>query len=729
MMGEAGLGKSRLVTEVKEQVDGDVQWFEGRAYSYETQTPYAPFLRLLAACTGVHSEDDESTAATRVRDRATESLGARAPEVVPYLLTLLKLPVADAERELVAFVDPPLLRERIVGALLEYLSALSARAPLVVVLEDLHWADPTSVDLLGRLLPLVERSPLLLVAVYRPGAEGAAGDFHQRATGEFAARHTAVELRPLDEGQSRLLVANLLEIEGLPERIRQLILDKSEGNPFFVEEVIRSLLDAGVVVRDGPYWKATREIEDLAVPDTLVSVLTTRLDLLDDETKLVACTAAVVGRSFDADTVAAIAEGGPDVRAALETLQQRGLVRETGARTFAFKHALTQQTAYEASLLSARRSLHRRLGERIEATEPERVFDLARHFVEAREHGRALPHLVAAGRQAARSFSLAEAIGYFRKAVELFGADDDVELAKQAYEGLIECLGFSADPGLMDVLADAVALADARAHVPTKVMALNKQALFMVLGTGDTDTATVLLEESQEQAQRAGDLAGLAEMHTTYCMLNVCAGKLDKANAHLAEAINVGVELGSDMAQAFARTHHAHTLLYLTKFDEAAVAIDRAIAFAEGSGQLPFLAELKSDVCSTLLLYRGDLPAARRSAVEGLELAQRIGSLQNACNAALSAATYATAMGEWEAAREEATLAFEVAGQMGMAFFQVPVAACLAVATYALDPGDTDTVAHYERTCLELFDATHRPLVRRGGTRRSRIPGAGPGRR
>jgi predicted ATPase len=182
------------------------------------------------------------------------------------------------------------------GALLEQ---LATDRPLVIFLDDLHWIDPTSLDLLESLLPLTERVPLMVIVALRDSAHhrDLASRWRAMALGVYGHRHTAVALAPLDAGQSRELVAGLLRIEDLPERVRRLILAKAEGNPFFVEEVIRSLLDAHLVVRDDGHWRATAEVADLALPDTLNGVITARLDRLPEGPRQFA-QAAAVGRDF-----------------------------------------------------------------------------------------------------------------------------------------------------------------------------------------------------------------------------------------------------------------------------------------------------------------------------------------------------------------------------------------------------------------------------------------------
>src|ERR671932_253187 len=175
--------------------------------------PYAPFIALLSNCFGLTADEDDAAKYARVRDEVVSVAPERAPDLAPFLATLLgiALPAEDAER--VRYLEPPQLRERVFGAVREYLAALARRQPAVLVFEDLHWADPTSLDLLERLMALTGEAPLMLLAVFRPQRQEPSWRFHEAAARDHADRYTPIELAPLDDGQARELVANLLHIE------------------------------------------------------------------------------------------------------------------------------------------------------------------------------------------------------------------------------------------------------------------------------------------------------------------------------------------------------------------------------------------------------------------------------------------------------------------------------------------------------------------------------------
>jgi class 3 adenylate cyclase len=372
-MGEAGLGKSRLMAEARKlnlakvsEPSQDLHWLEGRSLSYETTTPYAPFVDLFTQYFDVRADATDADKYQKIQARLAELLPERVAEIAPFIATLLGIKISGEDAERVRYLEPPQLRGRTFAAVRAFVERLAGVTPLILVFEDMHWADSTSLDLLEQLMPVTEQTMLLIIALFRPQRQDAAWRFHEIATRDFSHRYTAVTLKPLDEANARTLVANLLHIEDLPEKVRALILKKAEGNPFFVEEVIRSLLDAKLVVRDNEHWRATREIENIAVPDTLASVIAARLDRLDETAKRTAQTAAVVGREFQYDVLADVSDAPRVIEPSLVMLQQRELVREKSRlpqRVFLFKHALTQETAYGSILMSKRREIHKRVAE------------------------------------------------------------------------------------------------------------------------------------------------------------------------------------------------------------------------------------------------------------------------------------------------------------------------------------------------------------------------------
>jgi predicted ATPase len=190
------------------------------------------------------------------------------------------------------------MQGRYAASIIRLLRALSSRGPLVLVCEDLHWADPASVDVARQLLAVIPQLPVLFVGAMRSETDTAGWRLVAQAREQFGDALAEMRLEPLNEAESRQLVGNLLEIESLPDRVREVILTRAEGNPFFVEEVVRMLIERGVIERQGERWVATAEVGGVEIPETLHGLLLARIDQLPDGAKRSLRVAAVIGRQF-----------------------------------------------------------------------------------------------------------------------------------------------------------------------------------------------------------------------------------------------------------------------------------------------------------------------------------------------------------------------------------------------------------------------------------------------
>ena len=318
VMGEPGLGKTRLIAEWKMAVESDRQshglmprWIEGRCLSYGQGLAYHLLIDLLRSVLGVQDGAEEPETRAALQNLTHELFGTHWLEVYPYLGHLLLLKLDDEALARVQPLDPQALQTQYLAALRQLLQALTQQQPLVVVLEDLHWADPSSIELLVRLLPMVSRVPMLLCMVTRPERDAPSWKLVTAAREAMGGSLTEISLGALSEDDSRQLVANLLKIEALPEKTRSQILKKAEGNPFFVEEIVRMLIDRGAIVRREGGWTAGTEIDSVEIPDNLEGLLMARIDRLPDEAKHILRVAAVIGRQFPLRVLEYVLERGP----------------------------------------------------------------------------------------------------------------------------------------------------------------------------------------------------------------------------------------------------------------------------------------------------------------------------------------------------------------------------------------------------------------------------------
>jgi class 3 adenylate cyclase len=308
LVGEPGLGKSRLLAELRRRLEEEAsegsnlegarpQWIEGRCVSYGANLPYHLLLDTVRSALGLPFAGAPSEMRQVFDGRLQELLGADAPDVAPFLGHLLGLPLAGEEMDR-ARIGAEEMQSRYAASTVRILRALAARSPVVLVCEDLHWADPASIKVLRELLPLAVQLRLLVVGALRAETDSAGWELLTTARALFGEALTEVRLEPLSDDDSRHLVANLLVIESLPDNVRDVILGRAEGNPFFVEEVVRMLIERGMIERRDGRWVARAEIDTVEIPETLHGLLLARIDQLPDQAKRSLRVAAVIGRQF-----------------------------------------------------------------------------------------------------------------------------------------------------------------------------------------------------------------------------------------------------------------------------------------------------------------------------------------------------------------------------------------------------------------------------------------------
>jgi class 3 adenylate cyclase len=313
ILGEPGLGKTRLIQEWQKEVRGSEApphldpperksscgwWVTGRCSAYSQAVAYQLIINVLRNLIGVSVGSDEPLTRAALYNLAGELLGDEMMEVYPYLGRLLSVKLEREAEEKANISDPQALQTMYLEAIQRLFLACMKNNPLILILEDLHWADSTSTELFIKLLPLISSGPILFCLVSRPERNTAGWRLVEAARQQLGGSLTEITLNALNEKDSRILVANLLELESLPRRVRELILRKAEGNPYFVEEVVRMLIERGTIVNQNGAWVAQKEISDHEVPDNLQGLLLARIDRLPAEARYTLLVASVIGRIF-----------------------------------------------------------------------------------------------------------------------------------------------------------------------------------------------------------------------------------------------------------------------------------------------------------------------------------------------------------------------------------------------------------------------------------------------
>jgi class 3 adenylate cyclase len=300
ILGEPGIGKSRLLSELRAHVtasDPSAHWIEARCLSYGRTLPYHLVLDLVRSCIGVAATADEPELRAALERRTKELFGEAWPDPYTYLGHLLSIHLDPEVRARVSALEFETVK-RYVSSVIGLVRALAITGPVILACEDLHWADASSVGVIQQLLPLANELPLFIIATSRLDRESEGWRLVSAVRDGFGEALIELRLEPLSGDDTRTLVTNLLHVESLPQETRDHILEKSEGNPFFVEEVIRMLIDRGAISREGDRWVATAQVSGVEIPDTLQGLLLARIDRLPPESKRTLRVAAVIGRQF-----------------------------------------------------------------------------------------------------------------------------------------------------------------------------------------------------------------------------------------------------------------------------------------------------------------------------------------------------------------------------------------------------------------------------------------------
>ena len=429
------MGKSRLVSELKEYLASCIQYpassiLEGRCVSIGESMGYWAFIDMLRGYLDFAEDDTPDTLREKIANSMKALFPQRWEEIVPYIANLLSVRGGEWD-DRIRNLPPEQIKQQTFFVLRDVFFTLAQQKPLLLIFEDLHWADSLSLDMVNLLMDALSLAPIMLLCVYRPYKEHRSWHISAQASAKCLDRYREITLRPLSTQESKRLVSALLDIENLPESVRESILTKAEGNPFFVEEVIRSLIESGFVYQDGDRWMAKTGIEEITVPDTIQNVIMSRIDRLEDEARYMLQSASVIGRLFRHKLLQYTTHQERDLDRYLWQLEEKDMVYEERVipeLEYSFRHALTQETAYNTILSRRRREFHLRIAQGYETLYSSRLEeyyqDLAYHYSHSDDKEKALEYLVKAGDKSRQSFANDAAIEYYRQALALTDEGD-----------------------------------------------------------------------------------------------------------------------------------------------------------------------------------------------------------------------------------------------------------------------------------------------------------------
>ena len=621
VVGEAGIGKSRLLFELRQRLGERVTWEEGHCLSFGRAMAFHPFVDLIRRWFAIEESDDEVATAAKI-GRGLREIGEDLVVTSPYLCALLSIDPGDAD---VRAMNPAERRGETLEALRRLLVRAADHRLLVLVIEDLHWIDSASEAFLVSLADGVPALRALLIFTYRPGY---ASPFGERSY------FTRIAPTTLSAEDSARMAAAVLATDALPDQLRRVIEGKAEGNPFYIEELVKSLEESGTLRRHEGRLILAGGPSALVVPGTIHDVIAARIDRLAEAPKRVLQVAAVMGREFTRRLVDRLADVRDRTEECLRELTVLELIHERRRYpelAYMFKHALTQDVAYGTLLMQRRAELHGLVGRAIEELYADRLAEhhevLAHHFSKAEDWPRALDYLLKAAEKATRAFGLRQAVELYDDALGAAARlGDSVRAAtlmaiRRARADLFFGLGeFNQSRQEAELLVDlARQIGDRAAEAGGLV-----QAATALQWLEDFPAAHARVNHALEMAETVGAQAPLSGAMYTRAYMHGLNGRLDEGEADLQQALDIGRSIGDPNREALARHLLSLKRSWQGRYAESLVLDEEGVRLArEHRLVIPLLRCLWSHAVA--LVNLGEHDRALAEFAEGLTLAEKIG--------------------------------------------------------------------------------------------------------
>jgi class 3 adenylate cyclase len=640
---DAGLGKSRLLAEWRAQVaqPEGAQWVEGHAFAHTTSLTYAPFIDLLRGLCGIMEYEPNPLA---LLQNLVERLWPGDPVALAVMARLLGIPLPASADTPLSNLSAEDLHANLFALFEKAVLHLTRQGPCWMVIEDLHWIDLTSLELIEHLLPLTTDLPFTILVTSRPMApsEKLFSRFQAAAQSRCPAGFTRFDLPHLSETSSLTMLEQLLSAPVLPAGLRDLVLPHADGNPFFIEEILRALIESGALVSTGGPdhpWRMTAQIDNKVVPDTLHGLLMARLDRLPADTKWLAQQAAVIGRVFTARLIHALTEDSVAVDAELDTLERAELIQKIGVSPeieYSFDHALTQEVVYSSLLLPRCREVHSRIGMTMEAQSAGHAHEnfsiIGEHFLFGEVWDKAYDYLLQAGDEAVRLSALAEARLHYAGALQaLTHFPETGETLRQRVALLLKLDQVS----YLDAQSDQreMLLSDAentmRALVGSGAPTLEDRRLLSEIYLSMTRhltlrsrhaAASIYTQKSLAIAQEIGDARQIAILTASLGISAALQGQFLRAAELLSPSLAPLEEIGDWEDWLSASAHLCLSLAAQGRFAEAAAVAEGVDRRAREQKNLTGISQ--ADCCFLLItVIRHDFEAALSTADRALHSA------------------------------------------------------------------------------------------------------------
>ncbi len=630
VIGEAGLGKSTLITElIKANKELNTVWLRGDSVSYARSISYFPWRQIIRQ--SIDAREDDSPSEVRGKLRYVCDCCAMPGGDVPFLEAMLAVE-SEESLQVVAGYQGEALVQKMVDATRGHLCGLAGENLLVIVFDDLHWADEASLNLLLNIVELTDTQPILFICMLRSDKTAASWETIKKVQQKAIGNYHSISLEPLHDEQTDILLNNLLGVNNLSKNVRDMIVERADGNPFFIEELIRSLIETNQIVRENSHWRTISEDAKVSLPDTLRGVLGARIDRLPELTKHILQNASVVGRSFELRVLNRLTHLNDALNMHIQYLEEVSLV-EPLLNEYAFRHVLIQETAYDSILIKKRTELHRQIGEALEELHTNRIEEfaplVANHFYAAQD-SRSLKYDILAGEKAARLYANAEAATHFGRALEVAkrNASDNMQIASIFTQlgHVLELIGYHQQA--LAIYDEMLAFARAKNEKSIELNALMAKATIYSIFSQLHNSALSeqMLIQALEISAEIGDRVTQARLNWNLMLNYLFSKRIDQALRHGELALTLARDLDDHEQLAFVLNDLCRVYTCLGDFEKAYAVIREARDLWDALDNQPmFIDSLGSE--AEARFNAGDYDKALECSTQALQMSEKIGNL------------------------------------------------------------------------------------------------------
>jgi class 3 adenylate cyclase/tetratricopeptide (TPR) repeat protein len=588
VMAEAGIGKSRLLYEFRKAVSNeDVTFLEGKCLSYSRGVSYHPMIDILKSTFDIQGGDGDFEIREKV-EKGLKILRVDEASTIPYLLELLA--VTDSGIDKIP-MSPEARKDRIIEALKRTVLKSSEIRPLIIAIEDLHWIDISSEESLKDLLDSISGARILLIFTYRP-------EFVHTWGGR--SYHSQVNLNRLSNRESLAIVSHLLGAENIDNSLEEFILEKTEGVPFFIEELIKSLKDLKAIERMGNTYCIAKNFQTVAIPSTIQDVIMARVDSLAEEAKEVLQTGAVIEREFNYELIQRVTGlSERQLLSHLSVLKDSELLYERGVfpqSTYIFRHALTHEVVSDSIMRRRKKKLHEEIGNAIENLYKENIDEhygvLTEHYIAGENYDKGAEYSRLA----------------CKKAEETGSINDAIENTKKR----IVCL--ERLPQSNDTQKKIIDARTALGLYYTQICYFNE--------------AKKAVDPIIDLASRRGYKKRLSQIYTIIGVYdNWVEEDLPEAFKHLEEALNISQEIGDDVSLFFANLWYGNGLSWNCEFQKGLYCLEKALDINVAVNNLWGISVVKSLISYLVHYFQGKINLSFQTSDDAINIAEKSGDI------------------------------------------------------------------------------------------------------